>query len=59
MFSTQRDLVVYIHHALMRPHEDTNMACAFHYGVVVYALDNEINEWIAEALGYESSHPQR
>ena len=52
MFSTQRDLVVYIHHALMRPHEDTNMACAFHYGVVVYALDNELTEWIAEALGY-------
>ena len=50
MFNTQRDLVVYIHHALMRPHEDTNMACAFNVGLLRYAFDNELTEWIREAM---------
>ena len=50
MFNTQRDLVVYIHQALMRPHEDTNMACAFNVGLLRYAFDNEITEWIREAM---------
>ena len=46
MFSTQRDLVVYIHHALMRPHEDTNMACALCASLRAYALSHEVEEWL-------------
>ena len=51
MFNSQPDLVVYIHHALMRPHEGTNMAVAFNAGLIVYAINNELDNWIAEALG--------
>ena len=46
MFETQRDLVVYIHHALMRPHEDTNMARAFQSAMIRYALSHEVEEWL-------------
>ena len=56
MFETQRDLVVYIHHLLMRPHEDTVMARAFQSAVIRYAIEHELDDWIAEALGHEGSH---
>lgn len=52
MFETQRDLVVYIHHLLMRPHEDTVMARAFQSAVIRYAIEHELDDWIAEALGH-------
>ena len=46
MLETQRALVVYIHHLLMRPHEDTNMACAFQSAVIRYALSHEMEDWL-------------
>lgn len=50
MFKCQRDLVVYIHNALMQPHEETSMARAFKVGLWRYAFDNELTEWIREAM---------
>ena len=46
MFNTQRDLVVYIHTALMQPHDDTSMACAFQSAVIRYALSHEVEGWL-------------
>ena len=50
MFDTQRDLVVYIHTALMQPHDDTSMACALHRALIAYAVNNELREWIDEVV---------
>ena len=46
MFETQRDLVVNIHHLLMKSHEDTVMARAFQSAVIRYALSHEMEDWL-------------
>ena len=46
MFNTQRDLVVYIHTALMQPHDDTSMACALCASLRAYALSHEVEGWL-------------
>ena len=46
MFNTQRDLVVNIHHLLMKSHEDTVMARAFQSAVIRYALSHEMEDWL-------------
>lgn len=51
-FTCQRDVVEYIHHALMECECDTNMACAFHYALVDYAFLYDIPCMITTAQAW-------
>lgn len=50
VFYSQRELVRYIHLALMQHDLDTNMSQAFAKGIRAYALEHVIDEWIQKNL---------